>query len=193
LNYPFWSEIELVSIVNATVTFIPDFTLVKKQLPKFKQLWINRSGLKYVERRQLASMPQLTKLSLGYNHIEDLPEDAFNDLVNLEELWLSVNHIKVLPPKLLWNLPNLKKFGASRNQIELIPRDFFKNNRQLEWLWFNGNKITRIEVDFTLLPKLGLVNLKSNTCISEGLCDPCNIEKLRQIQQKINRNCTGIA
>jgi Leucine-rich repeat (LRR) protein len=185
------SEVESVSIENTSVTFIPDFTLVTKQLPKFKELWITDSGLKYVERRQLAKMPQLTQLSLYFNHIEHLPEDAFNDLVNLEELYVSYNHIKVLPPKLLWNLPKLKQFGASDNQIELIPRDFFKTNRQLEDLWIQDNKITRIEADFTLLPKLGFLNLKRNTCISEGLCNPCNIEKLRQIQQEINRNCTG--
>jgi Leucine-rich repeat (LRR) protein len=174
------------------VTFIPDFTLVTKQFPKFKQLWITDSGLKYVERRQLASMPQLTRLSLYGNHIEDLPEDAFNDLVNLERLHVAVNQIKVLPPKLLWNLPKLKDFDANENQIELIPRDFFKNNRQLEEVWINDNKITRIEVDFTLLTKLNYLDLKTNNCSSE-VCLPCDIEKLRQIQQEINRNCTGIA
>jgi Leucine-rich repeat (LRR) protein len=191
-DYPFLSEVQRVGIDNATVAFIPDFTLVTKQLPKVKQLFITRSGLKYVERRQLAKMPQLTKLSLYDNLIEHLPENAFNDLVNLEDLWLSDNQIKVLPPKLLWNLPNLKKFAADGNQIELIPRDFFKTNRQLEKLWFNGNKITRIEADFTLLPKLNYLDLIRNTCISKD-CNPCNIEKLRQIQQDINRNCNGIA
>jgi Leucine-rich repeat (LRR) protein len=192
-DYSFLSEVQRVGIYNARVTFIPDLTLVRKQLPKFKQLWIERSGLKYVERSQLAKMPQLTLLYLGHNLIEHLPEDAFNDLVNLEELYVAFNKIKVLPPKLLWNLPKLKIFSASRNQIELIPRDFFKNNRQLERVWIQDNKITRIEVDFTLLPKLGLVILKRNTCISEGLCNPCNIEEMRQIQQEINLNCTGIA
>jgi Leucine-rich repeat (LRR) protein len=187
------SDVQRVVIDNATATFIPDFTLVTKQLPKFKQLWIQRSGLKYVERRQLASIPQLTQLSLYFNHIEHLPEDAFNDLVNLELLYVSYNQIKVLPPKLLWNLPKLKEFGASENQIELIPRDFFKTNRQLERVWIQDNKITRIEVDFTLLPKLNYLELKRNTCISEGLCNPCNIERLRQIQQEINRYCNGIA
>jgi Leucine-rich repeat (LRR) protein len=186
------SEVQRVVIDNATATFIPDFTLVTKQLPKFKGLWIIRSGLKYVERRQLAKMPQLTKLSLGLNLIEHLPEDAFNDLVNLEELYVRDNQIKVLPPKLLWNLPNLKDFSARENQIEFIPRNLFKTNRQLEDLWLYGNKITRIEVDFTLLPKLNYLDLIRNTCISK-VCNPCNIEKLRQIQQEINLNCNGIA
>jgi Leucine-rich repeat (LRR) protein len=174
------------------VTFIPNFSLVTEQFPSFKWLRILRSGLKYVERRQLASMPQLTSLGLNYNHIESLPEDVFNDLVNLEDLNVSFNKIKMLPPKLLWNLPKLNVFAAIRNRIELIPRDFFKNNRELELVWFHSNKITRIEVDFTLLAKLKLLLLEDNTCINE-VCNPCNIEKLRQIQQEINRNCTGIA
>jgi Leucine-rich repeat (LRR) protein len=190
---PSLSDVERVSIEYATVTFIPDFKLVTKQLPKFNQLGINYSGLKYVERRQMASMPQLTQLDLNFNQIEDLPEDVFDDLVNLVELEVSSNKIKVLPPKLLWNLPKLKHFWADDNQIKLIPRDFFKNNREMEYLWINDNKITRIEVDFTLLPKLTALNLSSNTCINDDVCNPCEIEKLRPIQQKINRNCAGIA
>jgi Leucine-rich repeat (LRR) protein len=186
------SDVQRVSINNARVTFIPDFTLVTKQFPKFKQLEIEYSGLKYVERRQLAKIPQLTKLSLFGNAIEDLPEDVFNDLVNLEELDVAANQIKVLQPKLLWNLPKLITFGANDNQIELIPRDFFKNNRQLELISIEQNKITRIEVDFTLLPKLENLNLDRNTCINEECSWSCNIEKLRKIQQKINRSCKGM-
>jgi Leucine-rich repeat (LRR) protein len=192
LGYPFLSDVVKVNIYNANVTFIPDFTLVTRQHPKFIRLYIWISGLKYVERRQMASMPQLTHLFLYRNQIEDLPEDAFNDLVNLEELYVSDNQIKVLPPKLLWNLPKLKVFDASRNQIELIPRDFFITNRELEYLFIYTNKITRIEVDFTLLPKLETLDLNMNTCISKGYCNSCNIEKLREIQQRINRNCAGI-
>jgi Leucine-rich repeat (LRR) protein len=189
-DYPYLSDVEKVHIYNATVTFIPDLTLVTRQFPKFKQLFITDSGLKYVERRQLASMLQLTKLSLHRNLIELLPEDAFSDLVNLENLNVGDNKIKVLPPKLLWNLTKLKIFGADDNQIELIPRDLFKNNRELTSIWINDNKITRIEADFTLLPKLGLLNLNSNTCINED-CKPCEIERLREIQQKINRSCNS--
>jgi Leucine-rich repeat (LRR) protein len=192
-DYPNLSDVEAVRIYNANVTFIPDLTLVQRQIPKFKQLYIIDSGLKYVERRQLAKMPQLKFLSLYRNLIESLPEDAFSDLVNLEYLIVSNNQIKVLPPKLLWNLPKLKTFGARDNQIELIPLDFFKNNRQLKWLSFRYNEITRIEVDFTLLPKLTILNLNSNTCIGEVCNWSCNIDLVRQIQEKINGDCTGIA
>jgi Leucine-rich repeat (LRR) protein len=191
LDYPNLSDVESVYIYDERVTFIPDFLLVTEQFPKFKLLGIENSGLKYVERRQLASLTQLTYLELTYNGIRYLPEDVFSDLVNLERLYVSYNHIKVLPPKLLWNLPKLKIFSADSNRIELIPRDFFKNNRELEGIGIDDNKITRIEVDFTLLPKLNYLNLETNTCINE-VCYECNIEKLTQIQQNINANCTGI-
>jgi Leucine-rich repeat (LRR) protein len=191
-DYPNVAEVEKVHIEKANVTFFPDFTLVTKQFPKFERLRIWFSGLKYVERRQLAKLPQLTQLDLAYNDIEDLPEDVFSDLVSLEKLWIASNKIKVLPLKMLWNLPKLKEFGAHHNSIELIPRDFFKNNRELKWFSINDNKIVRIEADLTLLPKLTALNLSRNTCISEH-CHPCEIERLREIQQKINRNCAGIA
>jgi Leucine-rich repeat (LRR) protein len=189
-DYPNLSKVATVWIENATMTFFPDLTLVTRQIPKFKQLEIERSGLKHVERRQLAKMPQLTFLSVVSNQIEHLPEDVFSDLVNLEILVVGNNQIKMLLPKLLWNLPKLKSFGASGNQIELIPRDFFKNNRELEQVSINSNKITRIEVDFTLLPKLSVLYLDNNTCISEK-CYRCSTYQLRQIQQEINRNCPG--
>jgi Leucine-rich repeat (LRR) protein len=189
---PSLSDVERVEIKYATVIFIPDFKLVTKQLPKFNKLIINYSDLKFVERRQMASMPQLTDLSVAGNQIEDLPEDVFDDLVNLDTLDISDNQIKVLPPKLLWNMPKLKEFVARNNQIELIPRDFFKNNRELKHVWIDFNIITQIEVDFTLLPKLSVLNLSRNTCISKD-CFPCNIDLVRQFQQEINRNCAGIA
>jgi Leucine-rich repeat (LRR) protein len=144
-------SVELVSIQDTSVTFIPDFTLVTKKLLKFKRPWIYDCGLRYVERRQLAKMPQLTELKLDDNIIEHLPENVFSDLVNLEVLDVSYNHIKVLPSKLLWNLPKLKQFKANANHIELIARDFFKNNRELEKLYIYSNEIMRIEADFTLL------------------------------------------
>jgi hypothetical protein len=195
-DYPNLADVELVNIEYARVTSFPDFTLVTRQIPKFKELRINFSGLKYVERRQLAKLPQLTQLILDYNHIEHLSEDVFDDLVNLEELWVSVNQIKVLPPKLLWNLPKLKRFSATENHIELIPRDFFKYNRQLELISIHSNKITRIEVDFTLLPKLTFLSLEDNTCVSGSIwcffsCTDSDKRDLREIQQKINRNCAG--
>jgi Leucine-rich repeat (LRR) protein len=187
-DYPFLSGVESLTFTKATVTFIPDLTLFARQFPKFKQLWIIGSGLKHVERRQLAKIPQLTFINFLNNDIESLPEDAFNDLVNLDTLIVRDNKIKLLPPKLLWNLPKLKIFASNGNQIELIPRDFFKNHRELEQIWINDNKIRRIEVDFTLLPKLTILDLSSNSCINE-VCQSCNIDRLRQIQQKINRNC----
>jgi Leucine-rich repeat (LRR) protein len=192
LDYPNLSDIETVALNNASVTFIPDLSLFTRQFPKFTRLAIDYSGLKYVERRQLAKIPQLTFLSLAFNLIESLPEDAFSDLVNLEILLVLNNQIKVLPPKLLWNLPKLKDFGADRNRIELIPRNLFKNNLELEHLWIGDNEITRIEADFTLHPQLEYLDMLMNDCISD-ICDQCDIGKLRELQQKINRNCTGIA
>jgi Leucine-rich repeat (LRR) protein len=182
-------QVEAISIGTAKVTFIPDFTVVSRQLPRFNDLTIVKSGLRYVERRQLAKIPQLMYLDIGDNIIESLPEDVFNDLVNLESLHVVRNKIKVLPPKLLSNMPKLKDFRASRNQIELIPRDFFKNNRDLKTIWINDNKIRRIEVSFMSLPKLNSLDLNKNSCVTDGSCNECNNNQLREIQQKIDRNC----
>jgi Leucine-rich repeat (LRR) protein len=194
LDYPFLSDVQSLGISDTKMAFIPDFTLVTRQFQKFNELIIIHSGLKSVDRRQLSKIPQLKLLILAENLIEHLPEDVLSDLVNLEALDVSRNEIKVLPPKLLWNLPKLNEFSANGNRIEVIPRDFFKNNRELEKLWINDNKITRIEVDFTLLPKLKGLDLDGNTCISErGSCYQCEIGMLREIQQKINPNCAGIA
>jgi Leucine-rich repeat (LRR) protein len=193
LEFPNLSNVESISIDGATVTFMPDLTLFAKQFPKFEKLSVIRSGLKYVERKQLAKIPQLRILRLYNNLIEHLPENVFSDLVQLKELWLASNKITVLPPKLLWNLPNLFNFWVERNSIERIPRDFFKNNLEMHELAIYDNKITRIEVDLTLLRKLSVLNLNNNSCISEGWCSYCNTFKLREIQQKINRNCTGKA
>jgi Leucine-rich repeat (LRR) protein len=183
------SDVQSLTISDAKMTFMPDFSLVTRQFPQLKQLYISNSGLKYVERKQLASFHQLTQLVLVENLIEHLAEDVFNDLVNLESLYVVYCKIRELPPKLLWKLPKLKTFRAARNRIELIPRDFFKYNRELESFEIAGNRITRIEVNLTLLPKLKSLDLTDNDCITEENCYDCDMRQLREIQEKINFNC----
>ncbi|KAG5667426.1 hypothetical protein PVAND_015406 [Polypedilum vanderplanki] len=183
------SKLRTVNIVSAEVTYIPDFTAVNRKFPKFDQLYIVLSGLKFVERKQLAKMPLLTLLNFFGNEIEFLPEDAFDDLKNLKILAFVQNKIKVLPPKLLWNLPKLVELWAYENPYEIIPRRFFKNNKEVVKLWMGYNKIKKIEVNFKALPKLDVLDLRENDCINLQTCISCGAENFNDIQEKIDRDC----
>ena len=75
----------------------------------------------------LYTCQNLSKLQLGSNFLQTLPEDLFFAFGNsLEELYVSDNHIEALPPG-LWICPALHTLGLARNKLKQL--HYFSNKK----------------------------------------------------------------
>jgi Leucine rich repeat len=180
-------------IAHLWINFSPStyiFSGIGETFINLKELWINRQSIKFVERSDFAGLTQLEVLLLFQNQIEFLPEDVFWDLPNLERLWFFGNKIKKLPENIFKNLKKLRVINFSGNRIEHLPRNLFANNLEIEFISAYNNPLKVIDVDFTKLKILKLLNLRNANCINFE--DRFN-NQLREAQRLINQNCTETA
>jgi Leucine-rich repeat (LRR) protein len=163
------------------------FAGIGETFTSLKKLQIVLQEIKFVERVDFINLAQLEELYISYNQIEFLHEDVFQDLPNLHYLSLSQNKIQKLPEKILKNLTKLKEINFNSNRIEYLPKDLFADNLQLEKIYAWQNPLKTIDVDFTKLPRLGLLWLRDANCID---FNANNQSEVQETQQIVNHNCT---
>lgn len=179
-----------VILSGASTTYIPDMSVLREKFVNFDRLFIVNSGLKYVERRKLRQLPQLRILNFYGNDIESFEGDILYDLPQLEIFAFVNNKISVLPKNLLAKQLKLKEIWAWGNRIEAIPEDFFVNNKELTHIWFGTNPLKKIDVNFNQLPRLAVLDLRDDDCISEQACPQCKYS-VADVQSLVERNCNG--
>ena len=127
--------------------------------------WITFSGneLTSIEKDDFAGLSNLTILDLTSNEIGSIEAGAFNDLVKTEQLGLGTNNLSSLPEDLLTPMANtLYMISLYENNFTQIPKTVEKATA-LEDLSVFNNKLTSVDnIDFSKLPELKTLNLKSN-------------------------------
>lgn len=135
------------------------------QSDKITDFRCNNCGISEISDASLSLMPNLRRVELMNNMIENISEKAFANNKKLEVLILDGNNIK--QTSFSWHLPKLLNLSLSQNNItdlilmggnllffkcndcnirELSNRTF-ENVRQLEILELKNNKIERIPLD----------------------------------------------
>lgn len=89
---------------------------------------------------------KLSKLSLAYNEIEEIPADAFEELTFLTELDLTNNRISDLTAEPFSNLTNLETLRLNHNYIKNL-NGAVNNLQNLKHLYLRGNQIENIDVE----------------------------------------------
>lgn len=112
------------------------------------------SPIKFIRRRNFASMEKLSTLDLSYNKIEKIPPKTFYDLPKLSTLNLSGNFIKFLHNDLFSNNLKLEEFTAVKNGMKELSFKTFQNNLKLKRFNVSFNKFQNINFDFTKFPNL---------------------------------------
>lgn len=177
------ADIETTKIVNATATddkiklekyfrisnksmsiFMPNG--IGETFPNLELLKIVLSPLKFIRRKNFASMEKLSTLDLSYNKIDKIPSKTFYDLPKLTTLNLSGNSIKFLHHDLFLNNPELEEFTAVKNGMNKLSFKTFQRNLKLKRFNVSFNKFQTISFDFTKLPHLSEVVLKNNFACS---------------------------
>ena len=121
-------------------------------------------GNSFRDARQVGTamrvLKPLKRLDLSYNLFEDLAEDSFVDIINLEELDLSHNRLTDLKRKAVYRMPRLRSVDLSYNRIRSFHSDSFDSTPLIDELRLNHNRLTDVsDVSFVLdsLPKLRLL------------------------------------
>lgn len=72
---------------------------------------------------------------LRFNHIKEVPTDAFKGLTQLHSIFLNDNQITTLQPGAFRGLPSLRFLYLNQNHIRSIASSAFANLTRLERLW----------------------------------------------------------
>ncbi|KAL9701331.1 hypothetical protein quinque_004772 [Culex quinquefasciatus] len=100
---------------------------------------------------------------LRYNHIREVPTDAFAGLSHLHTVFLNENQLRRIEPGAFRGLPGLKYLYLNKNRIVEVAPSAFDSLDRLQSLFLYGNQIRRIpEGAFAGLPALKHLRLDDN-------------------------------
>ncbi|KAF7266332.1 hypothetical protein GWI33_020360 [Rhynchophorus ferrugineus] len=123
-------------------------------LSDLRSLECRHCGLKRINTQIYHLLPYLTHLDLGYNEIQFLANDEFQDLHRLHTLKLDGNLFPVILENTFVNQQQLKYLCLARNRIAKIPDTALKNLTSLIELDIGYNKLSKAEsVAFSYVKK----------------------------------------
>lgn len=149
------------------------------KLEKFNAMKV---GLKSIQRTDFANLTELILLNLGVNSLTKIPYDVFDDLQDLEVLYLDNNKIRTLHAATFSKLTSLLIIFLNGNQLTRL-EDVFLRNFYIEEIYLNNNFINSIDVDFSKLPMLQVVDLRRNS----EICMKCETRK--KVEDKTYNVC----
>jgi Leucine-rich repeat (LRR) protein len=103
-------DIIALRIYQAIVTFLPSG--LEAFMPNLIEMYVQESGLRFIERSNFMKMKNLQVLSFHVNNIKRVPEDALLDLKNLEYLSFSCNQIEKF---IINHFPQSTRFGVFKS------------------------------------------------------------------------------
>ncbi len=161
--------IEELTIRETNLSEIPE-TIVPtlRSMKQLKIFSLPHNSIRSVEA--FVDLPNVERIDLGHNAIEELPANAFKGCPRLASLDLSWNPIKVLRGHEFNQLSGLKELVLSHNHIQEIHPEAFNNLHSLTRLELQGNKC----VDENIFTSSGdilnmtLVNEKLKDCLKKN-------------------------
>lgn len=114
-------------------------------------------------------LPELVRLVMSQNPIEEFNQNIFKKLAQLRELKLLNLNLKYLDPKVFDPITNLEYINISFNKspLQKVPGNLFKRNYHLQEMILIKNSIQSIDPQFirNYKPKLKHLSVRMNSCI----------------------------
>lgn len=98
--------------------------------------------------------------------LEKIENDTFKNCDKLILLSLERNNLSEIPENALKSCDKIEKINLSKNRINLINPEAFHGLENLMELNLEENKINRDQVGFAEIPRLKILNLKSNNLVN---------------------------
>ncbi|XP_055532715.1 toll-like receptor Tollo isoform X2 [Wyeomyia smithii] len=132
-----------------------------KNLSTLQDLHLNGNKLLQVPDA-LYDVPLLRTLDLGENHISNIGNASFKDMVHMYGLRLTENNIEVIRKGTFDAMKSLHILNLSKNRLKRVDQACFDNNTNLQAIRLDGNYLTDITGLFTKLPNLVWLNISDN-------------------------------
>ncbi|KAH8305592.1 hypothetical protein KR059_002341 [Drosophila kikkawai] len=148
-------------------------------------------------RNKLNAVPQVPQdtqvLDLRFNHIEELPANAFSGLNQLTTLFLNDNELSFVQEGALQGLTALKFLYLNNNRLSRLPATIFQRLRSLEAIFLENNDIWQLpDGIFNNLPRLNRLILYNNKLTQlpvDGFNRLNSLKRLRLDGNAIDCNC----
>jgi Leucine-rich repeat (LRR) protein len=124
----------------------------------------------------LTEFPNLNGLVIGHSKLPTVKTGLFKtELQKIEYLDLGWNNIETIEANAFQNLVKLQWIRLYGNKIRTLSNRVFRNNPDLIYIDLDGNKITSIVSNFfDSLQKLKIVEFKNNVCVQTTVgCETC--------------------
>nr|NP_523891.2 peroxidasin, isoform A [Drosophila melanogaster]NP_995975.1 peroxidasin, isoform E [Drosophila melanogaster]NP_995976.1 peroxidasin, isoform D [Drosophila melanogaster]NP_995977.1 peroxidasin, isoform C [Drosophila melanogaster]Q9VZZ4.1 RecName: Full=Peroxidasin; Flags: Precursor [Drosophila melanogaster]AOQ10577.1 Pxn-RA [synthetic construct]AAF47668.1 peroxidasin, isoform A [Drosophila melanogaster]AAS64946.1 peroxidasin, isoform C [Drosophila melanogaster]AAS64947.1 peroxidasin, isofo len=148
-------------------------------------------------RAKLSAVPKLPQdtqtLDLRFNHIEELPANAFSGLAQLTTLFLNDNELAYLQDGALNGLTALRFVYLNNNRLSRLPATIFQRMPRLEAIFLENNDIWQLPAGlFDNLPRLNRLIMYNNKLTQlpvDGFNRLNNLKRLRLDGNAIDCNC----
>jgi Leucine-rich repeat (LRR) protein len=159
-------NLEWLDLYGNAITSIPDFTfsnsprlldlyLLQNEISTIgpnafagtvlEMISLDQNALEIFDPRWLDPVRRTMKyLYMTNNRIREIPDHAFDGMINLELLGMGSNQLSELPSRLFHDLANLKYIWLHLNQFTSIEVEWFERLSALEFVSFYRNQIQDI-------------------------------------------------
>ncbi len=157
------------------------FSGSKNEKQNVTMLNINRKiSIFKIPREIFEEFPSLRQLKISNMYVLVLQDNLFStEFEKIEYLDLSHNKIQEIEENALDNLVNLKWLHLESNRLSALNTYEFRNNKKLEYINLYKNWIKKInQRAFISLKNLKFVQLENNRCVKRSIgCSNCTISE----------------
>lgn len=171
----------ILTLHNVTTRFLQAFNLVpaaaSSTISDLNTVIYHSSSIQNVSQQAFDNLVNLETLDLGDNEIQDIQEDTFDPLVNLKKLNLTGNKLSILSEKTFKKLSLLEELYLTKNHITFLQNFTTVSNGNSQHLPLGGNNVQSISRNiFSNLKNLRILDLSYNSIevISKDLFNGLN-------------------
>ncbi|XP_037779784.1 uncharacterized protein LOC119576262 [Penaeus monodon] len=167
---------QVIDLSYNNIQRLPSQAFLQEKLTNLQKIYLISCNVQEIDNEAFQELSNLVEIDLSMNLLKRIPSQAFKHTPELRELYLQGNSIQHIELGSFSHLQSLKSLDLSNCNITTIAARAFEPLRMLEKLKLHANKLTTLQPRLVeSLQNLHLVTVHDNPWI----CD-CRLRKLRE-------------